>query len=142
MKRILSNKTIIKNNSLKNTIKIQGIEMKITASKKGVDFGFFHWWAEYFAIGALLTGLILSIIARSAFMSYGIITLCGLILGRMFYKKKDDLHIPFFIMTACFIIGFLIGSTLGYGDTRIIFALFIGAMIFSNWLHSQGYISE
>ena len=80
-------------------------------------------WMEYFLVILMLFGMLIAIFSPSAFISYIIILLSGIFAGRVLYERKNNIIFPFYMITAGFLIGFLIGAY--YGSREIMAILFI-----------------
>lgn len=96
-------------------------------------------WVEYVFLVLLVVGFILAFNVSSAVMAYGIIFICGFISGRLIFKIKKNITLPFYII----IIGFLLGYALGsyYGSKKVIIALFLIANIASFYLYDKEYLT-
>jgi len=103
------------------------------------DF-FFRSWAEFFFFVLMIIGFIIAIWAPSAFISYTVVFLSGLIGGRLIYDRKKKLTIPYYIIITGFLIGYLIGTY--YGNRKIIIVLFVLGILLSYHLHNKGYIKD
>ena len=105
------------------------------------DF-FFKSWAEFFFFVLMVIGIIISIWAssNSAFVSYVVVFLSGMIGGRLLYDRKKKLTIPYYLILAGFLIGYLIGTY--YGSRKIIIILFVLGMLFSYHLYNKGYLKD
>jgi len=101
---------------------------------------FFHSWAETFFFIFLLIGIIISVVAPSAFISYIVVFLCGMVAGRLLYDRKKRLTMPYYIIIIGFLIGYLMGMI--YGSRKVIILLFIIGAIFSYYLYSEGYVKD
>lgn len=104
----------------------------------GESSPFFYNWPEYFALILLVFGAILALVSKSAFLNYFIMFTSGMITGRLWYQRKDEMNFPLFLMSTGFVVGFLLGSF--YGDKKIIFISFVVGFIVSQQLHKEGII--
>jgi len=95
-------------------------------------------WVEYVFFVLLVLGFFLAISSGSAIVSYVIIFFCGMMGGRLLFKLKSDLKIPWVIILMGFLIGFVMGSF--YGDKRMIIFCYIFGIIFSHYLHEKGIL--
>ncbi|MBL7055611.1 hypothetical protein ISS07_01725 [Candidatus Woesearchaeota archaeon] len=103
------------------------------------DF-FFKNWAEFFFFVLMVLGFVMAISSPSAFISYIVIFLSGMIGGRILYDRKKKLTFPYYIIIIGFLIGFLLGNF--YGSKKIILILFILGILFSYHLHNKGYLKD
>jgi hypothetical protein len=103
---------------------------------------FFKSWAEFFFFVLMIIGLIVGLWATtlSAFISYIIVFLSGMIGGRLLYQRKKNLTFPYYIILAGFLIGYLIGTY--YGSRKVIIVLFVLGILFSYHLFNKGYIRD
>ena len=101
---------------------------------KEIDYKF--GWPEIVGFVLLLIGLMISLSIGSSFLTYISAFLFGLIFGRIWYQQRKDRKVPYFIITAGFIIGYIVGT---YYGTVIIFLL--GGSV-SYYIHKKGYIPE
>ncbi len=95
-------------------------------------------WPEILAFALLIIGFIVALLAGSAVVAYIIIFLCGGAFGRLWFKLRGKLKVPWFIIIIGFIIGFLLGSY--YGSRGIILLLFIAGLLVSYYLHEKKII--
>jgi hypothetical protein len=101
---------------------------------------FFKSWVEFFFFLLMVVGLIVSLAAPSAVISYLVVFLSGMIGGRLLYERKKKLTFPYYIILVGFLIGYLIG--VAYGSRRVIIILFILGILLSYHLHNKGYIRD
>ena len=107
---------------------------KMMRSRKG--FEFMDKWVELFFFIVLIIGFIVSISLGSAFFSYVVIFLFGLMGGRFLQLRKGI--VPFYLIVLGLLIGYILGSR--YGNWKIIvFCFIIGAAI-SWYAHEKEYI--
>ena len=104
---------------------------------KKADFA--YNWVEYLFIALLIVGFILALKVGSAVMTYIIISLCGLMSGRIFYRIRKNPQFPFYVIIIGFLLGYLLGSY--YGNKKIIFILFFVFNIISYYIYKKGYIT-
>ena len=95
-------------------------------------------WVEYLFLFLMFVGLVLALKIGSAVMSYIIISLCGLISGRAFYKLRKNITFPFYIIILGFLLGYLIGSY--YGNKQLIVIFFVIANIVGYFIYDKGYL--
>jgi len=95
-------------------------------------------WVEYLFFILLVFGFFLSIGSGSAVVSYFIIFFCGMMGGRLLFRLKKDLKIPWIIILVGFLIGFVMGSF--YGDKKIIILSYIIGIVMSYYLHDKGLL--
>jgi hypothetical protein len=107
-------------------------------NKRGISF--YKDWAEFIALMLLVVGVIVSLLAGSKVMSYFVVTLAGMMFGRLWYRLKKKLKFTWFLITLGFIIGYLIGDY--YGDSFTVLVLFIIGLLVSYYLHNAGIIES
>ena len=105
------------------------------------DF-FFKSWVEFFFFVLMVFGFVIALWATSfsAVISYVVVFLSGMIGGRLLYDRKRKLTIPYYIILAGFLIGYLIGTY--YGSRKIIIVLFVLGVLFSYHLYNKGYVKD
>lgn len=120
-----------------------GHRNRLVFNKKAAK-GFYEWWAETIAIILLAIGFIVGILTGSMVMTYLVVTLCGMMFGRLWYRNRDNFKFTWFLMILGFIIGYVLGNTLGnyYGNNYSIISLFLFGIIFSYYLHAKKYIKS
>ena len=103
---------------------------------------FFKSWAEFFFFVLMVIGFIVSLWASSfsAFISYIVVFLSGMIGGRILYDRKGKLTFPYYIIIFGFLIGYLIGTY--YGSRKVVIILFVLGVLFSYHLYNKGYIKD
>ena len=107
-------------------------------SKKG-KFNFGSSWGELFFIVLLVIGFFLSIALHKApLVSYILIFLFGLGVGRRIWQKKSNLLVGSVIVTCGFLVGYLTG--IFYGNKLIFILLFALGTILSFYIHSKGFV--
>ena len=101
-------------------------------------------WAEYVVLILLIIGFILALLSGSAVISYIIIFLCGGAFGRLWYKLKLSMKVPWFVVMFGFLVGFLIGSYLldqtispSYGNKMVIIILYILGITLAYYIHEK-----
>ena len=107
------------------------------------EFGFFFKnWAEFFFFVVMVMGFVVALLAPSAFISYIIVFLSGMIGGRLLYDRKGKLTFPYYIIIIGFLLGYVIGTYIGYGDKTVVIILFVLGVLLSYHLHKQGYVRD
>ena len=115
-----------------------GAAIQSTLIKMGYKISLFEDWAEILAFIALIVAFIISLSAPSAVLSYIIIFFCGIMAGRIWYKRKEKLKFPYFLIIVAFLIGYILGDY--YGNKITIIILFIAGLLVSYYLHEKNYI--
>ena len=91
-------------------------------------FEFYKNWMEFFFVVLMAIGILIALISPSAVISYVIIFLAGIFAGRLIYERRHNIQLPYFMIIAGFVIGYLIGVY--YGSKKLVIILFaIGAII-------------
>ena len=103
---------------------------------------FFKSWVEFFFFVIMILGLVVGVWATSlsAFISYIVVFLSGMIGGRLLYDRKHKLAFPYYVILFGFLIGYVIGTY--YGSRKVIVILFVLGILFSYQLHSKGYLRD
>jgi phage-related holin len=113
----------------------------IDMNKKASGGGFILFkeqWPEMFSLLLLVVGFIIALFSKSAAITYIMITLCGLVSGRMLFFRKYRMKLLFFMVTIAFLIGFILGSF--YGSTRYIIVFYIVGNYIGYFLHKEAYL--
>ncbi len=110
----------------------------LTNNKKA-RFDVTEFWPEYLMIFFLIIGLILSITIKSRMVNYFVIVLAGFITGRLFYEIRKRTAIPYYLIVAGFLIGYLLGSYF-YSSIKLIVLLFVLANVSAYYAYSKGII--
>jgi len=101
-----------------------------------------YWedWPEILSFILLVIGFFVSIFAGSAVIGYTLIFMAGLMGGRIWFRVKQGLKVPWSIILMGFLVGFMIGSR--YGDRRMIVLFYIFGIVLSYYLHERGIIQS
>ncbi len=108
-------------------------------TKKGV-LDMVSMWVEYVALVVLFIGFFISMSSGSAFLSYIIIFLSGLLTGRILFQKRKALPFKYYILMLVFLIGYILGTYVSFGSRKVIVIVFILSNILSYYLHDKKYI--
>mgnify|MGYP001557802516 CR=1 FL=1 len=92
-------------------------------------FQYYKNWMEFWFFVLMVIGVLISLSAPSAAISYIVISLSGMLAGRLFYERKDKMQFPYLMIIVGFVVGYLIG--IYYGSRRISIVLFILGTILS-----------
>lgn len=84
---------------------------------------FYKYFMEILFLILIVLGIVVALVIPSAVISYALIFLVGIYAGRLIYAKKTRIQLPYFMIIAGFVIGYLIGVY--YGSRRIAIALFV-----------------
>ena len=96
-------------------------------------------WAEVLSTIILLVGFFIALLIRSPFLHYLVITLSGLLCGRVLYDKHRTQPIfPFVMIVAGFFLGFMLGAL--SANKLAIMILFLFGLTLSYQAHKRGYI--
>lgn len=110
-------------------------------TKKGV-LDMVSMWVEYLALVVLFIGFFISLSAGSAFLSYLIIFLSGLLTGRILFQQRKALPFKYYILMLVFLIGYILGTYVSFGSRKVIVIIFILSNILSYYIHDKGYIKS
>ena len=97
-------------------------------------------WPEIISFILLVIGFFVAIFARSAVIAYTLIVLAGFMGGRIWFRVKTGLKVPWSIILMGFLVGFMIGAR--YGDKRMIVIFYIFGITVSYYLHNKGIIKS
>ncbi|MBT4823634.1 hypothetical protein HN695_04550 [Candidatus Woesearchaeota archaeon] len=112
--------------------------IEILKNKKAGFFNLTRFWVEYSFIFILIIGFIVALWSGSAVVTYMIILLSGIIIGRGWLLRKYHFQIPFVLITIAYLVGFVFGSF--HGETKYILIFFIVGMYIGYVLHSRELI--
>ena len=98
----------------------------------------FKDWAEILGLFLLVVGFIIAVMLGSAVMLYLTIFVSGMLFGRFWYKIRNTLKFPWFMVILFFLFGFIMGSL--YGSKIVIVMLFLFGMVVSYYLHDRKFI--
>lgn len=108
-------------------------------TKKGV-LDMVSMWVEYLALVVLFIGFFISMSAGSAFLSYLIIFLSGLLTGRILFQQRKALPFKYYILMLVFLIGYILGTYVSFGSRKVVVIIFILSNILSYYIHDKGHI--
>jgi len=96
-------------------------------------------WGELCTGIILLVGLIVSLFVPSFVISIAVILICGIMVGRLYHIRKHKLGFPFFLISAGFLIGLIIGSEVtGYNTPLLVlFLFFVGTWLGDLLMHRK-----
>lgn len=103
-------------------------------------FEFYRNWMEFFFFVLMVIGILIALAAPSAFISYIIIFLAGMFAGRLIYERKRMIQLPYFLIIAGFVIGYLIGAY--YGSRRMIIILFVIGAVLSYKMYDKKILRD
>lgn len=97
-------------------------------------------WAEIVSLALLVVGLILSLLSDAAIISYIIIFLCGIFVGRIYYLRRTEVGFPFYMIVVFFLVGYVIGVRVrDRGIIIICLALFALGVYIGRYIHMKRY---
>ena len=103
-------------------------------------FDFYKNWYESFFLVLMIIGIVIALLVPSAAISYVIIFLSGVFAGRLIYERKHKMKFPYVMITAGFVIGYLIG--IYYGSRMIVIALFVIGAILSYKVYDKKILKD
>lgn len=103
-------------------------------------FEFYKNWMELLFLALMVIGVLIALSAPSAAISYLIIFLSGMFAGRLIYERKNKLQLPYFMIIAGFVVGYLLGVY--YGSRRIVIALFVIGAVLSYKLYDKKVLKD
>lgn len=95
---------------------------------------------ELWFVVLLLLGLLISLSAPSAVISYAIIFTLGMLGGRIAYERKQKIQFPYLVVIAGLLIGYLAG--IYYGSRKIALALFVIGAVLSYKLYDKKILKD
>ena len=95
---------------------------------------------EFFFLVLMVIGVIVALSAPSPIISYAIMLVSGIFAGRLVLERKDKIQLPYLMVIAGFVIGYLIGVY--YGNRRVIIALFVAGAIFGYKLYDKKILKD
>ena len=101
----------------------------------------FERWTEGFFIALIIIGFVLSVFIKSAFISYLIVFVAGLLAGRsiaVLIRKKNIF--PYVLIILGFLIGYLIGSIAINISRVLIIIIFLIGSVLSYYICKKGYL--
>jgi len=101
-------------------------------------FEIYKNWMEFFFFIVMVIGLLVALASPSAFISYVIIFLAGLVAGRLVYSIKHKIKLPYYMIIVGFVLGYLIGEY--YGSRKIAIAVFLIGAVASYKLSDKGFL--
>ena len=110
-------------------------------TKKGV-LDMISMWVEYVALVVLFIGFLISMSSGSAFLSYLIIFLSGILTGRILFQNRKALPFKYYILMLVFLVGYILGTYVSFGSRKVIIIVFIAANVLSYYIHDKGYIKS
>ncbi|MBI2541974.1 hypothetical protein HYV80_04650 [Candidatus Woesearchaeota archaeon] len=103
-------------------------------------FEFYKNWMEFFFVVLMALGMIVALASPSAAISYFIIFFVGMFAGRLIYERKNKMQLPYLLIIAGFVIGYLIGVY--YGNKRLMIMLFVIGAILSYSLYNKKILKD
>ena len=101
---------------------------------------FYRYWMEFFFVVLMILGIVVALSSPSAVISYFIIFLVGMFAGRLIYIRKNNIKLPYLLIIAGFVIGYIIGTY--YGNRRLMIILFVIGSIFSYKLYDKKILKD
>ena len=103
-------------------------------------FEFYKNYMEFFFIILIAAGLLLALLVPSAVISYVLIFLSGLAAGRLIYERKNKMMLPYLVIIAGFLIGYLIGMK--YGDRTVVIESFLIGAVLGYYLFEKKILKD
>ncbi len=91
-------------------------------NKKGIKW--LDAWGETATGVFLVIGLIVSLLIDSAIVSYAVILICGIMVGRLYHIRRNKLGFPFYFIIFGYLVGYIVGNLVtrrGYWIVILIF---------------------
>lgn len=97
-------------------------------------------WPEILAFILLIVGFLFSLKATSAFLSYIVIAICGLLFGRIWWRFRRNMQVPIVLLALGFLIGYMLGAVFTYASAKGVFLIFILGVFLSYYIHEKRMI--
>ena len=101
---------------------------------------FYKNWMEFFFIGLMAIGMLISLLSPSAAISYVISFIVGMFAGRLIYERKNKIQFPYLMVIAGFAIGYVMGVY--YGSRKIVILLFVIGAVLSYKLYDKKILKD
>ncbi|MBI4143280.1 hypothetical protein HY487_00180 [Candidatus Woesearchaeota archaeon] len=88
----------------------------------------------------MILGIVIALASPSAIISYAIIFIVGIFAGRLIYERRRNIQLPYFLIMAGFVVGYLIGAY--YGNKRLIIVLFVVGSIIGYKLYDKKILKD
>lgn len=98
----------------------------------------FRNWVEFLFVVVLIIGFGISISLESLGVTYFVIFLCGMVVGRMWYQGKKAIKLPTMLVIVGFVVGYIFGTRYG-GWKGILFFFVLGALI-AYYIYEKKYL--
>ena len=105
-----------------------------------MDINFSKNYAEILFFFVMVIGAIVGLSAPSAFISYIIVTICGLYAGRVILKSRSFITFPALMASIGFAIGFAL--VLYYGSRKIAIILYIIGIYTGYQVYKKKWLTE
>jgi len=92
-------------------------------------------WVEILMIIVIALGFAVAITSKSAAVVSIIALLAGIFLGRVLYETRKGPKIPVVLISAGFVIGYLVGTI--YGNRLVVLLLFVIGMLLGYATHEK-----
>jgi len=99
-------------------------------------------WAEIVAGVFIIIGIVIAFLSPSAFISYIIIFLSGMIAGRLLWERRTMPKTAYIYIILGFLVGFMLGAFRHYGNPFIILVLFIVGARLMYVLNKKGILED
>lgn len=97
-------------------------------------------WGEVATITLLIVGLVVSLLVDSALVSYIVILLSGLGVGRLYDARRHRLGFCFWLIVAGYLAGYIIGNIFNRrGHWLVILILFYIGIKLGEYLHRNKF---
>ena len=103
-------------------------------------FEYYRDWMEFWFFVLMLVGLIISLLAPSAFIGYLIALISGFFAGRLIYERKHKISFPYIMIMIGFAIGYVLGAY--YASRSIVIILFILGAVLSYRLYDKKILKD
>ncbi len=99
-------------------------------------------WVEIVTLTFVIFGIIVAFLSPSAFISYIVIFLSGMIAGRLLWERRNNTRGTYVAIILGFLAGFMLGSLNNYGNQIVIVVLFILGARLMYKLNEKGILAD
>lgn len=101
----------------------------------------YETWPELFFILFLVIGILFSFLSRAPWMSYMVIFLSGMVIGRLGYVNRHKQVFPIYFVVFGYLVGFFVANYFSVNANYAILVLvLVGGVYISYKIHELGHI--
>lgn len=103
-------------------------------------FEYYRHYMEFWFLVLIVAGLLLALLVPSAAISYLFVFFSGVFAGRLIFERKSKIILPYFVIIAGFMLGYLIG--IRYGNWIVALVSFLIGAVFSYNLFDRRILKD